>query len=334
MGVMRAALSVAVATSVGAFVVGCGGDDSGQSGGPRPTLTQPAGDGLIGIVLDGNPQDRLDPAYSELTEEIIRSDSLLSELSEGTYFTIGGLGDSREIGGWYSGIDVETGNPLLIGTLARVRFFRGVTRDSVELPEASLRRYYESFPVALRAIYPAFIERTETWRLEDVTEFEVTVDIQRERVVEVMPPYEIQVPFGETPGPTVRAPYADYLNDSNTLEEQLRYLQDMGDGSGVAEVIAENRELSEALEWPGRTSLSYSSLEFGGHHFGYARAYWGDDEVPSLSGDFPLVVDRDSETGDYRSELVYFDNEFARHINVTVDLDWKRIISVEPDEGD
>lgn len=331
-GMTRAALSVAVAIGVGALLVGCGSDDSGQSGSPRPTLTRPAGDGLIGIVLDGSPEGGIGPAYTQLTEEVIRNDPLISELSDGTDFTIGGLGESRQISGWYSGNDVGTGKSLLIGTKARVRFARGITRDSVDLPGASLRRDYDSYPVALRAIYPAFAERAETWRLEGVTEFEVTVDIQRERVVEVMPPYEIQLPFGATPGPTHSAPFADRLY--NDLEDRLLNIEYTDDGPGVSEVIEQNQELSEILDWPGQISLEYSSFEFGEHHFGIARAYWGDDEVPSLSGDFPLIVDQDFDTGDYRSELVHFDNELARRIYVVVDLDWKTIINVESDEGD
>ena len=68
------------------------------------------------------------------------------------------------------------------------------------------------------------------------------------------------------------------------------------------------------------------------NRFGIVQARW--DGSVTVAGEYPVFIDRDYETLDYRSAIVALNKTNTGVLTIHVDLDREEIISVEPGEGD
>jgi hypothetical protein len=153
------------------------------------------------------------------------------------------------------------------------------------------------------------------FRLENITQFEATVDIYTGAVVGYsFFPSEEQV--------------AEALFDYPDPDE-LDDLYSEAESDVTREIVERDERLAELLK-RAETIASYQWP--GANHIGTLIAFW--DMSETVAGDYPVFVDRDHETGDYRSVIVPLNETNTRQLTVYVDLAREEIISVEPDEGD
>lgn len=319
-----AALLVILAVSVAS----CGdGSSTTLDGTPRPTLTlppippEPIPTTLV-ASRQGSPHV-LPAGLADLTREIIENDPYVARLADGHAFFVEG------IGGWYYGTDPETGDDLLVATVADVTLGTPVNHERIELPGAAPRStLYALWPDDVQSRYDFFRHSINEYRLANIGRFSVEVDFHTEKVIDIdfLPtsPDEVAENLASTDDSGTR-----HVNDPSLPSEiELGALyKGLEEGSELTrEIVDRHALLNELLDEAERVQV------FGGPRFGLVYANW--ESSVQIIGDYPVIVDEDKETGDYRSVVVAMDEQFVRALTVRVDLQREEIIDLDPDEGD
>jgi hypothetical protein len=216
------------------------------------------------------------------------------------------------VGGYYAGADPETGEELMIGTVAHVTLTKAVSHGDITLPIDNRRPYYYEWPDDLQARYSPFFDATVSYHIEKVTDFDVQVDLARRRVVNFI----FSFPSN---------------SDSKAIEAtptDFDPVADLQQKSAKVSSIAENDPAVAAALSDGKLTIRFAyEYQAGEHHFGLYVAY--KDGTAKLRGDWLEIVDSDRSTGDYRSETIHVVTEIANELDVTVDLDARKVIGIE-----
>lgn len=299
------ALLVLAAAGVGISGIACG-DDTPST--PIPTLSprpMPAEPLPTFLVPNGNLSN-LDPELARLTEKIITSDETVLRIAGTSPLFVGSVGPA------YSGRDPETGAELLVGSFATVTLTQPQDHDRIEVPSGSLKSYYEAWPDDLQARYSAYTSRVTEFHVENITQFQVHVDLAERRVA-----------------------YIDFMTWAHQ-DQVAEYLgtQDykLSAGPERARRIAEQHPgVSQLLEGKGASTFG-GSYKWGEHHFASLIARW--DSSEQVEADLPVVVDQDRLTGDYRSETVHIAHSNIWELEILIDMDSEQVIQARPREGD
>jgi hypothetical protein len=156
------------------------------------------------------------------------------------------------------------------------------------------------------------------YHVENLTRFNVSVDPVRGRVVNIE-----FYPSG--PDETQQAERLD-------LAEFEQSFDATSDESEAAERIATSHAAVKEVIGDRESLVRTVTYAPGEHRFGTVYLDW--EGGGPLEGDWPVMVDRDPDTWDYRSETIHVTKRFASELEVTVDLHTEQVISMEAFEGD
>lgn len=286
----------------------CSGGSSSSSGTPRPTLTMPPPGPSPMIFVSTGEVPFLTAEQREVTEKIINDDPALLALAGDSGISIDQLGPYLESG--------KDNRDILVGTTTRVTLTEPRNVTDLEVPQSGVRSHYGFWPDELQARYSPWMDRKQVISVRNLTQFDVDVDLIRRRVVAVWV-YSIDYLDQELTRPT---PYTDPIFAG---ERRSRTAESIAMDHPAASAVF------DALDARPRGSYEF---EIGAHRFAYVTGY-SDDLFPA-SGDWPVLVDQDPETGDYRSETVYVSGNAANTVWVTVDLDTRTVIDISTSERD
>lgn len=320
---MRHAFPLVVTATLALAAAACGDDTPSVPDGsppatltlapanPRPTIFVPVGLG-IGPTTE----------QKQLTEEILREDPSVRALIGGSPIFFGQMGLHVDESG------PESGDEILLGTIAQVFLSQPGDRLDVEVPQARARQFYGYWPDDLQARYSPWVRGTEVLSVRNLSEFQATVDLFERRVVDI-DVFSLQGNDQEivqaTLGSGVPSP------DLFDLGAAIQAAQQTSDEvESIAEDDPAVAAILEALQDEERPRGRM--FEFGEHRFGRYSIYA--HRIAELQGDWPVIVDQDPATGDYRSEIIHVVRDSANEVYVTVDLDVGSVIDIETHERD
>ncbi len=241
-------------------------------------------------------------------KDIIAGDPTLRQTLNGRTYSV------DDIGPWVGGVDPETGDYLLIGATAKITLSEPVTRVEMDWSYAVGRPYYYEWPPELRERFPVpYREGTERFRVENLTEMYVQVDLDRAKLVEIIVldlPDGQQVTSPPVPTPEPVPGGEELARDIFTADERVQ-------------AILASRDYEILAIW----TAAHEDVRLAS-----VIVQWDDRE--DIEADWPLLIDFDEETGAYEVETIHFTAETVGRLDVLIDLDEQQVVAIEPSVGD
>src|SRR3990172_4937374 len=306
----RRTLACCVLAAAGVGIAGIACDDGSPRTplptlSPRPMPAEPLPTFLVDEISANGFSD-LDPDLQRLTEEVISSDETILRIAGTSPLNVGSIGPA------YSGRDPETGAEVLIGSFATVTLTAPQDHERIEVPTGEEKSYYHAWPDDLQARYPAYASRTAEFHVQNLTQFQVHVDLAQRRVVNV--DFMVWAIEGQV---------AEYLGGQD---------YQISEGPERARRIADKDQAVRRVLEGKDAAIIGGSDDWGEHHFAWLIARW--DSSEQVEADLPVIVDQDPITGDYRSEVVHIADDNIWELEMLIDMDSNQLIQARPREGD
>lgn len=274
-----------------------------------PVQTPPSGVTPIPLSPQAGPDiPNLTAEQEAKMKEIVAGDPTLARVLGGRSYTI------DEMGPWIDGVDPETSDYRVIGASARVTLSEPIPRVEMDWPYAVGRPYYDEWPPELNERFPIpYREGTERFTVENLTEMHVRVDLQREKLVEII---VLELPGGQKVNyPPVPTP------------------EPVPGGEELARQIFEDDEQVQAILAGRDYEILYvSAAARGDTRLASVIVQWDDRE--DIEADWPLLIDFDEESGSYEVQTIPFTAETVGRLDVLIDLDQQQVVAIEPSVGD
>lgn len=269
-------------------------------GSPRPTLTLGPVQASTFLLVD-TPD--LTAEQSQEMRDIILKDPVVVDLAMGSDVSI------SKVGGSFFGKDPQSGKWMLIGATAHLTLSPPANHDRITLPTAGRRPYYNEWPHDLQAKYSPYTEALRHYRVENLSEFDIEVDLHSRSVVDVEAGFAV----------------LDSEQKMKLLDATPSFDTSPGPDSARARSIAENDPaVTAGLSGAGLSGCL--TFQLGQHRFASCLGHW--DAARDVAGDWPEVIDQDPTTGDYRSEIIHAAQDGASALTVFVDLDSGKVIGI------
>jgi hypothetical protein len=237
---------------------------------------------------------------------IVHADPEVAEIAGGTAY------DLREYGAWLGDDDPITGQATLIGGFVTIAFLQPIPHVEHDFRTRQARPYFSAWPDDAKAKYGPYAEGTEHRSIDNLRRLYAFVDLQKQEVAF----FRVMDEFGQT----VRS----------GLDIQPTPLVTVGPSHDANEIFDNDDRLARLLHGRDYNDPRPYIIQYtiAGKHL--AAVNVGFEQPQVIEGDWLIAVDANYETWEFTTAVIHFKAPDVSLIQVTIDLDKKEVVSVQP----